>query len=211
MPLNCHATTSKALDSPQGGRCDRSIESSPSSLTSIRSIPLRSRALSAVWEHCRERPNCLCNYPACGEDAERDDDPGNGDRPGAYHQKTTFILSVCRLVGGLQRLSRRPLRRVPRRALPSGARRARSYAQDAVDAEPEVPEAGVGVVHFFGPRDGATLIRRQPSPFTGQPGTFDRGRRLTSTFEVSCSRVRRKAGHRVLIDLPLLEGHGRDR
>ena len=61
-------------------------------------------------------------------------------------------------------------------------------AQDAVDAEPRVPEAGVGVGHFFGPRDGATLIRRQPSPSTGQPGTFDRGRRLTSTCEVSCSR-----------------------
>ena len=44
-------------------------------------------------------------------------------------------------------------------------------------------------VHFVsGPRDGATLIRRQPSSSTGQPGTFDRGRRLTSTFEVSCSR-----------------------
>ena len=56
-----------------------------------------------------------------------------------------------------------------------------------------MPEAGVGVALFvhlvFGPRDDATLIRRrQPSPSTGQPGTFDRGRRLTSTFEVSCSR-----------------------
>ena len=61
------------------------------------------------------------------------------------------------------------------------------HAQDAVDAEPGGP-AGVGLVHFFGPRAGATLIRRQPSPSTGPPGTFDPGRRLTSTFEVSCSR-----------------------
>jgi hypothetical protein len=35
-------------------------------------------------------------------------------------------------------------------------------AQDAVDAEPGIPEAGVGVVHFaLGPRNGATLIVRR--------------------------------------------------
>src|SRR5438093_12509860 len=143
MPLKCHATTSKALGSPQGGRCDRSIESSPSSLTSIRSIPLRSRALSAVWEHCRERPNCLCNYPACGEDAERDDDPGNDDRPGAYRQKTTSILSVSRLVGGLQRRPRRQLRRVPGRALSSGAGGARRRVLHPARVERRPPAAVV--------------------------------------------------------------------
>jgi len=45
------------------------------------------------------------------------------------------------------------------------------HSQHAVDAEPGVPEAGVGVAHFvFGMRDGATLIvRRQPSSSTVQP------------------------------------------
>jgi hypothetical protein len=75
-----------------------------------------------------------------------------------------------------------------------------------------VPEVGVGVGHFFGPRDGATLIRRQPSPSTGQPGTFDRAAGVSPRPSKShVAEVRRIAGHRVLIDLPLLEGHGRDR
>ena len=152
MPLNCHATISKALGSPQGGRCDRSIESSPSSLTSIRSIPLRSRALSAVWEHCRERPNCLCNYPACGEDAERDDDPGNDDRPGAYRQKTTSILSVCTPIGGLQRLQRRPLRRMPRRALTPRARGALRRVHHPVRVEQSRASRARCAVRYSMPR-----------------------------------------------------------
>jgi hypothetical protein len=52
--------------------------------------------------------------------------------------------------------------------------RVQHHAQDAVDAESAMPEAGVGVALFvhlvFGPRDDATLIRRrQPSSSTVQP------------------------------------------
>ena len=52
--------------------------------------------------------------------------------------------------------------------------RVQHHAQDAVDAEPRVPEAGVGVVHFFGRRE--SLLRRlSPGPdgheaYLGVPG-----------------------------------------
>jgi hypothetical protein len=63
------------------------------------------------------------------------------------------------------------------------------HAQDAVDAESAMPEAGVGVALFvhlvFGPRDDATLIRRrQPSSSTVQP--FWKGAR-TSVGPSECT------------------------
>ena len=54
--------------------------------------------------------------------------------------------------------------------LEEGVEQDQHHAEDAVDAEPWMPEAGVGVVYFdFGLRDGATLIlRRHPSSATVQ-------------------------------------------
>ena len=47
------------------------------------------------------------------------------------------------------------------------------HAQDAVDAEPRVPEADVSVGHFpFGSPDDATLIVRQRSSSTVQSFCF---------------------------------------
>jgi len=58
--------------------------------------------------------------------------------------------------------------------------RLQHHTQDAVDAEPGVPEAGVAVGHFpFGSRDDATLIvRRQRSSSTVQSFCFTFNHRL---------------------------------
>ena len=71
----------------------------------------------------------------------------------------------------------------PRLRVPA---RLQHHAHDTVDAEPRaLPEAGVGVGHFaFGPRDGATLIRRAVEDARLGRWTVTAGRRPASHLDL---------------------------